>query len=298
MPIQARDQRAPDDRSQDNLEQDIIGRSPAIHQLRERVHALADLQVPVLIRGEPGTGRRHTARALHSRCQSQHLDLVFVGANGSRPPSISPRKCFVLLDVDSHPRAEQARWADLLKRAGSDYPDAPGRLIATTSQLLPDISDSGDFYPELARKLGRFTLDLPPLRDRREDIAPLAHALTDRAATQLRGVSVRLTAGAVTLLAGQTWPGNVHDLADVIERLVAFCRGSRITRDQVRSLLNDNPKGVVSSRRLQVQRQREELAELITETGGNLAEVARRLDMSRGGVIYRAQKFGLLPNRR
>jgi transcriptional regulator with AAA-type ATPase domain len=61
MPIQARDQRAPDDRSQDNLEQDIIGRSPAIHQLRERVHALADLQVPVLIRGEPGTGRRAKA---------------------------------------------------------------------------------------------------------------------------------------------------------------------------------------------------------------------------------------------
>jgi DNA-binding NtrC family response regulator len=160
-----------------------------------------------------------------------------------------------------------------------------------------DLTKAEALDPYLAERLGRFNLNLPPLRERREDVAPLARTLTDRAAARLRGNRARLTSGALTLLAAQTWPGNVRELSIAIEKLVAFCSGTQITRSQVRSLLDENPKGVVSSRRLQTQQQREELIELIKKTGGNLAEVARQLDMSRGGVIYRAQKFGLLPKR-
>ncbi len=78
---------------------------------------------------------------------------------------------------------------------------------------------------------------------------------------------------------------------------MAFNTDGRITRAQVASVLDEAPVGVVFSRRSRSRRQREELIALIDEAGGNLAEVARRLEMSRGGVIYRAQKFGLLPRR-
>jgi len=283
--------------SRENLETEIIGKSRAIQQLRGRVCALADLRVPVLIRGESGTGRRHTARALHRYSRGPRLDLVFVQSGTTRPPSVNPHKCFVLLDVDLQTPTEQARWADLLSRAEREQPEAPGRVVATASRSLLGLAHEEDFHPDLAERLSRFNLDLPPLRERREDIAPLAHALTDRAGVRLRGTGVRLTPGAIALLAAQTWPGNVQELSVAIDKLVAFCGESQITRSLVRSLLDENPKGVASSRRLQVQQQREELTQLIRKTGGNLAEVARRLDMSRGGVIYRAQKFGLLPKR-
>jgi transcriptional regulator of acetoin/glycerol metabolism len=89
----------------------------------------------------------------------------------------------------------------------------------------------------------------------------------------------------------------VRELKAVIERLVVFAHDGRITRDHVRSVLDEKATTVASLRRASEERQRRELMELLQETGGNLAEAARRLGMSRGAVIYRAQKFRLLPNR-
>jgi transcriptional regulator with GAF, ATPase, and Fis domain len=84
-------------------------------------------------------------------------------------------------------------------------------------------------------------------------------------------------------------------LETVIEKLVAFVPDQRISRSLVASVLRDCPANVSSLRQAEQRRQREELVGLLDETGGNLAEVARRLDLSRGAVIYRAQKFGLMP---
>jgi len=83
-----------------------------------------------------------------------------------------------------------------------------------------------------------------------------------------------------------------------MERLVAFSAGGRIDAQLVRSSLSEVASPVVRSRPAQGRREREQLAALIDATGGNLAEVARRLELSRSAIIYRAQKYGLLSSRR
>jgi DNA-binding NtrC family response regulator len=199
--------------------------------------------------------------------------------------------------VDALSPPEQARFCELLRRGEEGVAGAPRRILATTARDLAQAVAAGSFYPDLFTRLGRFGLALPPLRDRREDVPELVRALSDRAAGGMGRSRVRFTRDAVRLLADQSWPGNVRELAAMVERLVAFDTEGRIGRAQVATLLAESPSGVASSRRDALRRQREELALAIEETGGNLAEVARRLHMSRGGVIYRAQKFGLLPRR-
>jgi transcriptional regulator of acetoin/glycerol metabolism len=81
----------------------------------------------------------------------------------------------------------------------------------------------------------------------------------------------------------------------VVEKLVAFSPGGGVTRDRVREVFGESIDSVATLRHQHNQRQRDELMVLLESCGGNLAEVARRLDISRGAVIYRAQKHGLLP---
>jgi DNA-binding NtrC family response regulator len=278
----------------------IAGRSPAAQTLRERVLALASLDVPVLIRGEPGSGRSHLARALYAAGPTDRHGLVSVHcADADAASRVPPPRGVVLLDeVAALAPPAQARWCELLRRSEEGADAAPRRILASSARDLVSLAKEGRFDAELARRLSRFTLELPPLRDRRQDVPELVRALADRAATRMGRSRAEFTREALRLLAAQSWPGNLPELESLVERLVAFSGGLRITRARVAELLAEAPAGVASSRHSASRRQREELAALIEDAGGNLAEVARRLDMSRGGVIYRAQKFGLLPKRR
>lgn len=278
------------------IERRIVGRSAALQRVRQRAVALRSLRLPVLLRGEAGTGRRHVARTLHDLGGSgRELALVSPGAPPARAPET--RRAYFLEEVGRFAPEEQARWSELARRIEQGREDAPLRIFAASSLDLAQLARAGDFDPVFAARLQRFTLDLPPLRERPEDVPGLARALADRAADRIGRRRVTVSAPALRQLATQTWPGNVRELASVIERLVAFCAGDRVSRAEVVAVLDESPLGVVSSRRSRHRRQREELIALIDEAGGNLAEVARRLEMSRGGVIYRAQKFGLLPKR-
>jgi len=278
------------------IERRIVGRSAALQRVRQRALALRTLRLPVLLRGEAGTGRRHIARVLHALAGSTR-ELVVVSPHDPLARAPEARHAYFLEEVTQLPPTEQARWSELSRRVEQGREDAPLRIFAASAFDLARLARAGEFDAAFAGRLLRFCLDLPPLRERPEDVPDLARSLADRAADRIGRSRVVLTTPALRQLAGQSWPGNVRELAAVIERLVAFCRGDRISRGDVMAVLDEAPLGVVSSRRLHHRRQREELIALIDEAGGNLAEVARRLQMSRGGVIYRAQKFGLLPKR-
>ncbi|MGH0033005.1 MAG: sigma-54-dependent transcriptional regulator [Myxococcota bacterium] len=277
------------------IERRIVGRSAAMQEVRGRVLALSRLQVPVLVRGDAGTGRTHVARALHAASGASGGPLCVAG-NGEAAPAIA-RKTVLLEEVAALAPTDQARWLALLRRSEGGEGGAPLRILATTAHDLGRAVREGALSPELREQLERFTLELPPLRDRTGDVADLARALGDRAAGRMGRPRVDWTREALRLLAAQSWPGNVRELASLVDRLVAFDSDGRIGRGAVARLLAESPVGVASSRRTALRRQRDELAHAIDETGGNLAEVARRLNMSRGGVIYRAQKFGLLPRK-
>jgi len=280
----------------DRLEQLVAGRSAAMRRVRERIRALAGLNVPVLVRGEPGTGRDQVARAIHGIGGSGDAPLVTVRAGSAAPaPRIPAGAAFFLDEIARFSAAEQAHWFERLRAA--EAPGAP-RVLACASEDLAERASEGAFHTGLAEKLQRFAILLPPLRERLEDVAQLAPLLAARIGAGMGRPGVQLDRGALALLREQQWPGNVRELANVLERLVAFSARGAITRERVREVLGESPDSVDSLRLRREAQQREELVALLAVCRGNLAEVARRQKLSRGAVIYRAQKHGLLPKPR
>jgi DNA-binding NtrC family response regulator len=280
----------------DRLEQRVAGRSAAMRRVRERIRALAGLSVPVLVRGEPGTGRDQVARTLHELGGGGDAPLVSVRAGAAAPaPRIAAGAAFYLDEIGRFSAAEQAHWFERLRAA--EAPGAP-RVLASASEDLAERASAGAFHAGLAEKLQRFAILLPPLRERLEDLAQLAPLLAARIGAAMGRPGVQLDRGALALLREQPWPGNVRELAGVLERLVAFSARGAITRERAREVLGESPDSVDSLRLRREAQQREELVALLASCRGNLAEVARRQKLSRGAVIYRAQKHGLLPKPR
>jgi len=274
----------------------IVGPGDATCRLRDRVCALGPLRVPVLISGEQGVGHDHVARCLHTLDKATESDLVVVSSGSPiahRAPSAG--LTYYLDEVGRLTISEQAHWFENLCRAeGSD----PGiRLVASTSEDIPALVRREAFHRGLAERLLRFEVRIAPLRERREDIGPLAAHLAGRIGDAMGRGRVRIEPEALALLRAASWPGNVRELAKTLEKLVAYSPGGVVTRDRVREVFGDTSDDVASLRRRHCEEQREELVLLLESCGGNLAEVARQLKISRGAVIYRAQKHGLLARR-
>lgn len=281
------------------LEETVAGRSVAMRRVRERICALAPLTPPVLVRGETGAGRDCVARALCAL--GPHADAPFVSVRaGEGGPARLPNRpsVYYLDEVGRLSPDEQSHWRKVLGGIDSDRDERIARILASTSEDLEAVAREGRFDPDLARALHRFSIVLPPLRNRIEDVSQLVPLLARRIGARLGRPEVRFERAALALLKRQLWPGNVRELAALVEKLVAFSAHGTVTRDRVREVLGESPDGVAALRSRRNQREREELMVLLEECGGNLAEVARRLDISRGAVIYRAQKHGLVPRPR
>lgn len=273
----------------------IIGRGPEMRRLRERLTGALGLRIPVLLQGPPGSGRDFIARTL---ARADGSDLVRIPHGKSRTFVRPDRgRTLYLDDVDRFPLGHQAAWLQQLDAIAAGAGEAPHRLILSCTQDLNALAMDERFEPRLAEVLERFTFELPPLRRRRSDIGPLSRALLETIGRRLGREGVTLSDAALTLLRNRAWPGNVAELESSLEQLVAFSTSGRIGRRDVLELDQRDTSSVGSMRRLAEREQREELVALLERNRGNLAEVARQLGMSRGAVIYRAQKFGLMAPR-
>jgi two-component system response regulator AtoC len=277
---------------------ELTGRSLPAVRIREQIKALSGLRIAVLFRGEKGSGRDHAANALARLDGVDGSDLVKVS------PAISGRrtrndvgKTVYLDEIELHSRADQAYWHDRIRETEASSTNAPRRILVSTTGDLQALARRDQVDVDLADTLLRFVVRIPPLRERPEDLVPLCDVLARRISRRIGRSSVRFTTSAMDLLQKQAWPGNASQLAGVIEKLVAFSTDGLISHRTVSSLLTEAPASVVSLRQDVLRRQRDELIAILDSTGGNLAEAARRMNMSRGAVIYRAQKFGLLAKR-
>jgi two-component system C4-dicarboxylate transport response regulator DctD len=274
----------------------ITGRSKPARELRSRVRALASLPVPLLLCGEPGSGRSQVARALHAASDLASLPLVHWN-EGAAPLPKQP--CVLLIEeIERLERSEQERWLLEMRRISQRRPGVVARLLASASPGLPDAVAAKRFHPELWGALARFQLQIPPLRDRLEDLEALVEDFLREAAQRLGRPNLGISSAALAELQRRLWPGNLRELRDVLEQAGAFEKGARIGATAVRSAVEE-----VIARRgdsLETQRaarrsaQRQELVDLLAACGGNVAEMARRLSLTRGAVVYRLQKHGLM----
>jgi sigma-54 specific flagellar transcriptional regulator A len=236
--------------SQSRLQRFLVGGSPAIRQVRRLVEQVADTDANVLVLGESGTGKEVIARSLHFLSARREKPFVpvncgaipgelleselfghekgaFTGALTSRQGrfEIAEGGTIFLDEIGDMPLPMQVKLLRVLQertfeRVGSNRSiNANVRIIAATHRNLDDAIREGKFREDLYYRLNVFPIEVPPLRDRREDIPLLVSELVARLERENRG-SVRLTHAAVESLGRYPWPGNVRELANLIERLV------------------------------------------------------------------------------
>ena len=235
--------------AQQRLDASLLGVSPAMQQLRRQVLDLATLPVNVVIRGETGSGKELVARCLHDfgprstkhfvalNCAAipeqlfeaelfGHESGAFTGAQGKRIGKLeyADGGTLFLDEIESLPLLQQAKLLRVLQeqkleRLGANHSIAVDvRIIAATKPDLLDEARAGRFREDLAYRLNVAQLRLPPLRERREDIAQLFEHFSQATASRCGRPPAILGALKLAELLSHTWPGNVRELANAAER--------------------------------------------------------------------------------
>ena len=280
-----------------DIERRLVGKSRAMSRLRERISGLAPLRTPVLVSGEPGTGRDAVARALHEFGATSGGELIRIDAGSSSPDAGVPQCTAVYLDeIERFSTEAQSFWAERVACAEAEGFRSGPRILASTSDPLTSRVHEEETYQDLRGALLRFALELPPLRALRQDIPDIANALTDRIGAAV-GRKIRLSAAARNFLATQRWPGNVRQLEQLLERAIAFSRGRQIRRQLVKELLAEVEDSLASIREQRTALERDALLQAIQQTGGNVTHAAEILGKSRASVYRLMEKHGLALSR-
>jgi two-component system response regulator HydG len=164
------------------------------------------------------------------------------------------------------------------------------RCIAATNRSLEDVVKAGTFRPDLYYRLKVFAIDLPPLRDRREDIPLLAGHFLKKLATAMNKPVPTLSAQALELLLSYGWPGNVRELENAIERALVIGRGPEIQPADFPFQLQ--PSALASGHTLG-EIERGHIERVLKETEGNLSRAARILDIDRTTLYNKLRRYGV-----
>ncbi len=271
----------------------ILGESPAIQRVRERIAGLATLSEPVAICGESGTGRDTIARALHDFGVTRGGEFLRVESNGRAATERLPESATIYLDnLDLLSLDAQRYWFERLS-AGGRIHSLQLRVLASVSRPLAMALDERRIDPDLAHWFLRFEISLPPLRERPMDIPILASALVERLGQSLGRPGVRLAPEAARRLREEHWPGNVSELACILEKLIAFSPAKQIRLGELVEILAEVKESVARIRERQGMIERQTLIEALRSTGGNVTRAAERLGRSRAAVYRLAEKHGL-----
>ena len=247
----------------------IIGTSPGIKKVLQQIQLVAPTNASVLICGESGTGKELVARAIHENSPRKGRALIkvncgaipenlfeseffghkrgaFTGATQDKPGrfELADGGTLFLDEIGEIPPAMQAKLLRVLQeqeieRVGdSRTRKIDVRIVAATNRDLKTEAESGRFRADLFYRLSVFPLEIPPLRERREDIPLLAANFLKLTASKMNLPQRRLTTAQADLLASSDWKGNVRELQNTIERAVILAQGAKL---DLASLLAANP---------------------------------------------------------
>jgi two-component system response regulator AtoC len=311
--------------------------SPRLRQIYQQVDRVAAGDIAILVLGETGAGKDVLANHVHQasrrvqgpfvriNCAALAESLIeselfghekgaFTGSTGAKLGLLeTARGGTVFLDeVGEIPLGIQAKLLQVIEqkqvlRVGGLTPHPIDvRFVAATNRDLEREAERGTFRQDLYFRLAGFTVVMPPLRERRDEILPLALHFLARVQP---ASAVRFSPEAEELLTSYSWPGNVRELRHVVERAVLLCSGSLVTPDhlpaeKMRSTLivrqaaapvavEPTSDETLPPLPADKQRERDRILEILTEVGGNQSEAARRLGVSRSTLITRIEEFGL-----
>jgi Nif-specific regulatory protein len=310
----------------------MVGESQVMRQVYEQVGQIARTSATALLRGESGTGKELVAHAIH--LNSPRASAPFVKVNCAALPDTlfeselfgHERGAFTGAHSRKKGRFELAQGGTLfldeigelsataqakLLRAlqfrefervgGTETLRIDVRIVAATNVDMERAVSAGSFREDLYYRINVFTITIPPLRERRADIAALAeYFLAKWAAEHQRSKISRISNGALDVLNEYPWPGNVRELENVIERAVVVCNGSVIQEQHLPHALR---AGVRDAEPLTLSAavenlERTMIEEALRNAGGVMAAAARLLGTTERVVRYKAQKLGIDPSRR
>ena len=308
---------------------DIVGDSPALAFALQVIQRAADTDSTVLISGESGTGKELLARALHAgsprakgpfvavNCAALpdalveselfgHTRGAFTGATGARAGRIlSANGGTLFLDeIGDLPLEAQAKLLRALQEralvpVGSDTPVSfDVRIVAATHRDLEAMVDAGEFRLDLYYRISVIRTELAPLRDRPEDIVPLAEHFVQRINTWAKRHVTGLSPAARTALLHHRWRGNVRELANAIERAVVLTGAGVISPDALglgkprrRRAEPDTPEGLNLKDAVK-QVEHALIRRALDQTGGNRTEAAALLGLNRTTLVEKLRKLG------
>ncbi len=237
----------------------LIGETPAMQQVRRLIDTIAPTDASVMILGETGTGKELVARSLHEK--SRRADRAFIPVNcGALPENLVESELFghrkgAFTGADTHRKGlfEVANGGTLfldevgeldksvqvkllrflesgeIRRVGENEPfRVDVRVLCATNRALREMVANEQFREDLFFRINTFEIYLPPLRERKHDIAALANHLLTRHAARRGLTESAITPESIELLAGHEWPGNIRELANMIERATILAGNSPI----------------------------------------------------------------------
>jgi DNA-binding NtrC family response regulator len=314
-------QRLRDSVSELQPEVDIIGSSPEMQKVLDLVNTVSQQDTTVMIRGESGTGKELIARAIHAKSQRRVFPLVtvncgamtetlleselfghergaFTGAHYRRKGKIELADGGTLF-LDEIGNIDPKTQMDLLRVletrqftrvGGSEVITSDFRVIAATNKNLESAIKDGTFREDLYYRLNVFSINLPPLRTRPEDIIAIARYFLEKYCRSMNKPVKGLTPDATAALKAYEWPGNVRELENAIERAVVVSTGEDVT---VKDLpLQERRATVPNGKRLK-DIERVHVESILRETGWNVSRSAAILGIDRVTLYHKIAKYGL-----
>jgi len=311
---------------------EIVTDSEAMARVLDLVHTVADHKTTVLLTGESGTGKELVARAIHSSGARGGGPLISINCGGI-PESLLESELFgyrkgaftdavrdkpglfeeanggtIFLDeIGELPLSLQVKLLRVLQEEEITALGATGpttidvRVIAATARDLREEMQAGRFREDLFYRIHVMSIHLPPLRERRGDIALLTDHFIERFNRKLKKHAQGVSTEAMSALARHDWPGNVRELENVLERAVLLTRERWIGLDDLPSSLTADvkdrsggvPADCLSIKQATKRLERELIQKALELTGGNRSQASRILEISRPVLLSKIREYGL-----
>jgi transcriptional regulator with GAF, ATPase, and Fis domain len=315
--------------SQARLAARIVGESTPIIALRGTIERVARTDLPVLILGESGTGKDVVARAVHYSSPRQHHPYIpincaaiaetlieselfghekgaFTGAHETRAGKFEAASGGTLFldeigDLSANGQAKLLRVLEekVVYRVGGTAPiPVDTRVIAATNRNLADTVRSGKFREDLFYRLTVVTLDLPPLRDRRDDVMVLAEHFMEVFCKDAGRKPLKFSPEARKRLEQHEWPGNIRELRNLLERVAYLCQGERVEAADlaiIQRVSKDraNPYSEMTLAEGTDAFQRDHIQYAIDRANGNMSEAAKLLGLHRPNLYRKMKLLGM-----
>ncbi|WP_027360628.1 sigma-54-dependent transcriptional regulator [Desulforegula conservatrix] len=310
----------------------IVAESPAMRSVLRDAFRVAASDSNVLLTGESGSGKEIVAEFIHRNSQRRNRPMIAVNC-AAIPANLLASELFghekgaftgavarrtgrfreadgstLFLDeigdmtVELQPTLLRAIETGVVNPVGSDKETKTDfRLLAATNQNLQTQMESGKFRQDLYYRLNVIAIEIPPLRERQEDILPLARFFIAQGHSEIKRLS-RATASA---LIAYHWPGNVRELANSMEHALLLCQSDVISPDNLPPVIrrttkidaitqNQSSQSECQNVKTLEEREIESIKQVLLKTGGNRTQAAELLGITRRGLIYKMKRLGVM----